>query len=99
MNEVGLVSKVKMALRITTDAYNDELSDLIDAAKLDLGVAGVELPSDADALVSRAIITYVKMHFGDAPDYERLKASYDEQKAQLSMATGYTDWRGADGSL
>jgi len=99
MNEVELVSKVKMALRITTDAYNDELSDLIEAAKLDLGVAGVELPSETDALVNRAIITYVKMHFGDAPDYERLKASYDEQKAQMSMATGYTDWGDIDGTV
>jgi len=29
-------------------------------------------------------------------EYRNLKASYDEQKAQLSMATGYTDWGGAD---
>ena len=52
-----------------------------------------------DQLLIRAIITYVKMHFGDAPDYERLKASYDEQKAQMSMATGYTDWGDIDGSV
>ena len=25
-------------------------------------------------------------------DYDKLKAAYDEQKAQLSMKTGYTDW-------
>lgn len=94
-----MLEKVKMALRITTDAYNNELLDLIDAAKLDLGVAGVVLPSELDALVERAIITYCKVHFGDAPDYERLKASYDEQKAQLSMCTGYTDWGDADGPV
>lgn len=99
MSEYVLVEKAKVALRITTDAYNDELSDLIEAAKLDLGIAGVELPSESDALANRAIITYVKMHFGDVPDYERLKASYDEQKAQMSMATGYTDWGDMDGSV
>ena len=87
-----MLEKVKTALRIKTDAYNDELSDLIEAAKLDLGVAGVEVPEALDALLSKAVITYCKMSFGIPEDYDRLKASYDEQKAQLSNATGYTDW-------
>lgn len=87
-----MLEKVKMALRITTDAYNDELNDLIDAAKLDLGIAGVVIPETIDAICTRAIITYCKLHFGQPDDYDRLKASYDEQKAQLSMATGYTEW-------
>ncbi len=87
-----MLNKVKMALRITTTAYDDELMDLIEAAQLDLGIAGVVVPDQIDAIVSRAIITYCKMSFGLPEDYERLKASYDEQKAQLSNATGYTNW-------
>ena len=87
-----MLEKVKMALRITTDAFNDELNDLIDAAKLDLGIAGVVVPQTIDAICTRAVITYCKIHFGEPDDYDRLKASYDEQKAQLSMATGYTAW-------
>lgn len=87
-----MLNKVKTALRITTTAYDTELTDLIEAAKLDLGVAGVLLPSDLDDLVTRAIITYCKMSFGIPEDYDRLKASYDEQKAQLSTHTGYTAW-------
>ena len=87
-----MLNKVKMALRITTTAYDDELMDLIEAAKLDLGIAGVVVPNQIDAIVSRAIITYCKMSFGLPEDYDRLKASYDEQKAQLSNATGYTNW-------
>lgn len=87
-----MLEKVKMALRITTDAYNSELNDLIDAAQIDLGIAGVTLPETLDAICTRAIITYCKLHFGEPDDYDRLKASYDEQKAQLSMATGYTVW-------
>ena len=57
-----------------------------------MGIAGVVLPDELDALVTRAIITYCKMSFGLPEDYDRLKKSYDEQKAQLSNATGYTDW-------
>lgn len=91
-----MLSKVKLALRIVTDAFDSELNDLIAAAQLDLGVAGVILPAEIDALVSLAIITYVKMHFGQPDEYDRLKASYDEQKAQLATCTGYTDWLGAD---
>ena len=87
-----MLEKVKLALRITTDAFNSELNDLIDAAKLDLGIAGVVIPAEIDAVVTTAIITYCKIHFGEPDEYDRLKASYDEQKAQLSMATGYTVW-------
>jgi hypothetical protein len=91
-----MLNKVKMALRIVTNSFDSELTDLIEAAKQDLGIAGVIVPSELDAIVTRAIITYCKMSFGLPEDYDKLKASYDEQKAQLSNATGYTDWSGAD---
>ena len=87
-----MLEKVKLALRITTDAFDSELTDLISAAQLDLGIAGVVIPDEIDAIVSRAITTYCKLNFGEPDDYDRLKRSYDEQKAQLSMATGYTVW-------
>lgn len=93
-----MLGKVKKACRITTDAYDDELTDLIEAAKLDLGVAGVKLPANIDQLVGRAIITYCKMSFGLPEDYDKLKQSYDEQKAQLSNATGYTVWNPEEAS-
>lgn len=86
------LTAVKLALRITTTAYDSELNTLIDAALLDMGIAGVTNDDDTDALVLRAIITYCRLHFGQPDDYDRLKASYDEQKAQLGMATGYTTW-------
>lgn len=91
-----MLAKVKLALRITTNAFDSELNDLIATAQLDLGVAGVIVPAALDVLVSQAIITYVKLHFGQPDEYDRLKASYDEQKAQLVTCTGYTNWLGAD---
>lgn len=87
-----MLAKVKLALRITTNAFDSEITDLIAAAKIDLGIAGVELPSTLDEICQLAIITYCKLHFGEPDEYDRLKASYDEQKAQLSMSTGYTVW-------
>lgn len=90
---MSTLDKVKQALRIKTDAYNDELMDLVAAAEQDLGVAGVIIPQKSQEIVLRAVITYCKMSFGLPEDYDRLKKSYDEQKAQLSNATGFTDWQ------
>jgi len=87
-----MLEKVKLALRITTNAFDDELNDLISAAQIDLGIAGVVIPDEIDAIVSRAVITYCKLHFGEPDEYDRIKASYDEQKAQLSMCADYTDF-------
>ena len=89
---MATLDKVKMGLRIKTTAYDEELADLITAAQQDLGIAGVVVPSSLDEIVTRAIITFCKMSFGLPEDYDRLKKSYDEQKAQLVTATGYTDW-------
>lgn len=88
-----MLEKVKLALRITTNIFDDELNSLIDSAKLDLSIAGVVLPTELDAVCERAIITYCRVNFQDPKDYDRLKASYDEQKAQLSMASEYTDYQ------
>ena len=88
----GLIMQAKKARRITTSTFDDEVGRLLEAAMMDLGVAGVEVPEQLDALVSQAAITYFMANFGEPENYDRLKASYDEQKAQLSMHTGHTVW-------
>ena len=91
---INITTLTKSALRIPSDvtAFDQEINDLIAAAKVDLNIAGVEVPTELDSIVRTAIVTYVKVHFGQPDEYDRLKASYDEQKAQLATATGYTDW-------
>lgn len=88
---MAILDDVKMACRISTDKLDAEYTRLIAAAKLDLGVAGV-VTGDVDELVEEAIITYCKMRSGLPEDYADLKKAYDEMKAQLSNATGYTNW-------
>lgn len=94
-----LLAKVKLALRITTSAFDAELTDLIDACIADMRIAGISTDVMGTEYLSNpsvimAVTTYCKINFGkvDGAEYDRLKASYDEQKKQLSMATGYTDW-------
>lgn len=89
-----MLSYIKKTLRVSTTAFDDQLMALIEAAKLDLKIAGVDvsnIPTN-DNLLRVAIGSYVMLHFGNCRDYDRVKASYDEQKAQLRTATGYTDW-------
>lgn len=87
-----MLDSVKMALRITTDAFDAELTDLIEMALADMRLAGIINLDVNDPLIKRAVITYCRLNFGQPDDYDRLKASYDEQKRQMGMATGYTRW-------
>lgn len=85
-----MLDKVKLALRLTVDAFDAEITDLISAALADLGIAGIPAAEvETDPLIVRAVITYCRLHFGTPDDYERMRESYNEQKAQLQVATGY----------
>jgi len=91
------LADVKTALRVKTNAYDSEIESLMESAMQDLNIAGVEFDT-VDDVVQTAVITYCKLRFWRVSDreYANLKTSYDEQKAQLSMATGYTDWGDVD---
>ena len=96
---MALLDDVKVTLRVTSGSYDEEIQDLIDAACDDLVLAGVAMPDDwqFDSLIKRAIRTYCRVHFGSPMDYDRLKASYDEQKAQLLSSSGYSDYSMLEG--
>lgn len=95
-----MLDRVKLALLISGNDFDSELLNLIDAAAKDLGIAGVDalvISTDTnDALIIQAIITYCGYQFeilhGSLERSSAFKKSYDEQKAQLGMATGYTIW-------
>ena len=95
-----MLNRVKLALLISDNDFDNELNELINAAAKDLGIGGVEgltvTTSTNDAIVIRAIITYCGYQFelmhGSLERSNAFKKSYDEQKAQLSMSTGYTVW-------
>ena len=95
--KTSLLVDAKLRLRLHTDAFNAEISDLIETAADDLlkrnAVQQAQLEADCiDPLVKRAILTFVRAFFGDPENAERYKADYDEQKATLMMTSGYTNW-------
>lgn len=95
-----MLNRVKLALLITEDDFDAEIIEMINSAAKDLGIAGVEgltvTTDTTDDIVIRAIITYCGYQFelmhGSLDRSDAFKRSYDEQKAQLGMSTGYTVW-------
>lgn len=89
-----MFSSIKQALRLSTDVFDDEINDLIEAARQDLilsGVSETKASNDEDPLIKRAITIYAKAHFGwDNPDAERLQQSYDMLKMHLTLSQEYT---------
>lgn len=84
---------VKLALRISNSAFDQEIVDLIESARMDLIISGVSplmANSDTDPLIKRAIIIYCKSSFGyENADAERLNKSYMMLKQHLSLAGDY----------
>ena len=85
-----MLESVKRELRVTISDFNEEIQGLIDAAKRDLAIAGVDKIDETDPLIRRAIITYCKANFGyDNPEAERFQESYDKLKQHLSLSYDY----------
>lgn len=87
-----LLNLVKQALRIKSDEYDAQIKMLIQAALSDLKIATGKESDETSELIQQAVCTYCMLNFGIVDDADRLKRSYDEQKAQLSMSTGFTVW-------
>lgn len=89
---MAMLDDVKIALRITSTAYDAEISSLIDVATADLQLSGVTSESaiTTDTLIKQAVIVYVKANFGyDNPDADRFQRSYDMLKQHLTLAKEY----------
>ena len=85
---------VKQTLGIVASATerDNELELLITACVDDMTRAGVDVDT-TNALVQRAILTYVKANFGisNPTDKEKFLASYQLCLAELSLSEGYKE--------
>ncbi|WP_017726764.1 head-tail connector protein [Halalkalibacterium ligniniphilum] len=90
-----MLQEIKTALRISNNAFDGEIEDMIAEARMDLIQSGlssdvVNKAIEPDPLIKRAIKTYCKANFGlDSPDAERFQASYEMLKQHLSLAGDY----------
>lgn len=95
---MNVIKEVKQALRISESntAFDDEVQNLIDAARLDLQQAGISksviYQSETDPLIKRAVITYAKANFGyDNPEADRFDRAYIMLKQHLSLYGDFQD--------
>lgn len=93
---------IKLALRITTNAFDTELEILIAACLEELSGLGVVVQTETDGTpsslqVQTAIVAYCKWQFGNNEDAERWEGIYHTKLAQLQGMTGYTNWDVANG--
>jgi len=87
-----MLDKVKLALGLTTDAFDDDIEDNIAAARAELirsGVASSKATSNTDALITKAIKTYCQKEFSDGSEAERFEKSWKSQLDNLRKSTAY----------
>lgn len=85
-----MLEKVKLALRIKINSFDNEIEDLIEACKIDLSMSGVKKINENDVIIQRSIIVYCKANFGlDNKDSEKYQKSYDLLKQSLSLCGDY----------
>lgn len=96
-----LLDDIKLSLRLTHNALDIEIKDLISSARMDLIQSGISANKanaegtdidPIDTLIKRAITVYCKANFGlDNKDSEKYQKSYDMLKQHLSLSTDYKE--------
>lgn len=92
----SIFEQAKVALRLKTGdpALNEQINNLLlsgiadldDIAGINVGELSPTSETGDNPLFAQALITYVRLHFGEPDDYDRLWRSYEMQKANLKTA-------------
>lgn len=87
-----MLDRVKFALRVSNNKFDEEINDLIQAGVRDLKISGVNTIDESDPLIVQAIKTYCKAYFwADNKDSERYINSYESIKQHLSLCGEYNE--------
>ena len=90
--DIKLLAKTALRISDNNTAFDSEIENLIEAAKLDMEHAGIDpaVISIGDDLIDRAIILYCKAYFGwDNPDQEKLVDSYTAHVNKIRLTPEY----------
>ena len=88
-----MLEKIKTSLRIDGDDHDDELLDLIQAAKREIVEAGASETKviDTDELIIRACTLYCKANFGYDDEKERFAQLFERLLVKLALLSSYKD--------
>lgn len=95
-DDITILDAAKKSLRITTTLFDDDITELIEAARQDLFTGGVELNGADEPLVRQAIKFYCRANFqnGDSKERELNYDRYERLKIQLGACRIYRDETG-----
>ncbi len=91
---MALTDDVKVALRVSSNAYDAEVAALVAAALADMrrvGVPDEALSRSPDPLARMAVLLFCKARFGyDNDEAPRFEESYRQTVADLANSPAYT---------
>lgn len=89
-----LVEKIRdITLRIDSTAFDDDISETIEACKTDMKLNGIKEDKivDTDPLILRAIKLFCKSEYADdEKEMEQFRTAYEALRNHLSLSIDYT---------
>lgn len=93
-----LLQDAKIWLRKSGTSLDKEIIQTIEAAFLDLSIAGIKKIDAGDALIKQAVKLYIKAQFGYNEESAKFEAAYEHVKKAMASCSDYTEVAGgADG--
>lgn len=96
----ALLPEAKVWIRKSSGSLDDEIKQTVEAALLDLSIAGIKNIDAGDALIKQAVKLYLKAQFGFNEESDKYEVAYEHVKAAMSLCSDYTTAKvagGADG--
>lgn len=84
-----LIEQLAKAIRVKSEASEEEITDLVEACKKDLEIAGVYVTNENDPLCKQALKLYCKAHYGYDKDSEKFAAAYAALKDSMALSGDY----------
>lgn len=87
----ALIDKVKGSMRILSKSavIENDINGSIEACKRELSIAGVQNIDEADSLITKAVVLYVKADFNYQNMGEKYRQSFEMLKTTLSLSSDY----------
>ena len=80
-----MLDKIRLALRLTNNMFDEEIESHIAACRADLRLAGIRI-NDENPLTLHAYTLWCKAHFGFADVGEKYLQVYESLKTPLRLA-------------
>lgn len=85
------IKEARLAVRLTSEDFDDELQEHLDAAVTDLSRVGIAEKED-DRLYDQALRMYLKGHFEPAaPDAATCRQIYSDLKEDMKLSDKYRE--------